>query len=224
MKHICLFVCLIYFTFSNVIGQTRLTNFHAQKQFSIEFDINYNYYFLGDTRSNQLNEGFSFLGSTYIRKLKLSTGVNYCAKHYNEQGDPFFSIEKRAYDALYLNFPIIANIELSSKRNFASSLLLGLAFNQIIDYKIKSYYINGTSTIETNLLKNRKLGAVLMIGTTFSKPISSRFQINFSPMINYKLILNSLELRPDYKNIPDDRLAVGFKMGIEFLFKTNKHF
>ena len=190
--------------------------------FSTEFDANYYYYFVGNNNSNNLNYGFSLLASKYIQKLKFSTGISYSIKSYNSQGDPFYSIQKREYNLEYLNFPIIANIELFSHRKFCSSILTGFTFNQIVDYNIKTYYQNGETLTENNLLDNRKLGITYMFGTTFSTFISNKCTVNLSPFINYKLVPDHDNQRPDYTNIPDDKIFIGFRIGIEYLFKTTE--
>lgn len=188
--------------------------------FSTEFDANYYYYFVGKNNSNNLNYGFSLLVSKYIQKVKISTGINYSIKSFNTQGDSFYSIQKREYNLEYLNFPIIVNIEIFSQKKFFSSFLTGFAFNQIIDYNIKSYYLNGETLTDKNLL-NKRLGRTFMLGTTFSKSIGNRYLLNLSPFINYKLVPDHDNQRPDYKNIPDGKISLGFKIGIEFIFQVS---
>lgn len=213
MKRI-IFCLLLFFLALKTFSQDK-------DYFSTEFDANYYYYFVGDNSSNNFNYGFSILISKYINKVKVSSGINYSTKSYNTQGDPFWLIEKREHNLDYLNFPIITNIEIFSHRKFSSSVLTGFTFNQIIDYKIKSFYLNGETLIEDNLLNDKKLGLTFLLGTTFSKSIGNKWLLNLSPFINYKLIPDHNDQRPDYKNIPDDRVFLGFKLGIEYLFKTS---
>ncbi len=195
----------------------------SKDYFSTELDANYYYYFVGDNNSNNLNYGFSLLVSKYIQKLKISTGISYSIKSYNSQGDPFYSIQEREYNLEYLNFPIIANIELFSHRKFRSSILTGFTFNHIVDYNIKTYYQNGETLTENNLLDNKKLGVTFMLGTTFSKSIGNKCLFNLSPFMNYNLVSDHDNQRPDYRNIPDDKISIGFRIGIEYLFKTTKN-
>jgi len=213
MKRI-IFCLLLFFLALKTFSQDK-------DYFSTEFDANYYYYFVGDNSSNNFNYGFSILISKYINKVKVSSGINYSTKSYNTQGDPFWLIEKREHNLDYLNFPIITNIEIFSHRKFSSSVLTGFTFNQIVDYKIKSFYLNGETLIEDNLLNDKKLGLTFLLGTTFSKSIGNKWLLNLSPFINYKLIPDHNDQRPDYKNIPDDRVFLGFKLGIEYLFKTS---
>ncbi|HPB20478.1 MAG TPA: hypothetical protein PLC00_06865, partial [Bacteroidales bacterium] len=74
------------------------------------------------------------------------------------------------------------------------------------------------------LLNDKKLGLTFLLGTTFSKSIGNKWLLNLSPFINYKLIPDHNDQRPDYKNIPDDRVFLGFKIGIEYLFKTSDNY
>lgn len=61
-----------------------------------------------------------------------------------------------------------------------------------------------------------------MLGTTFSKIICNNCQLNLSPSINYKLFSDYDNQRPDNEYIPDDRISIGFKIGLEYLFKNNR--
>lgn len=192
----------------------------SKDYFSTEFNANYYYYFVGNNNSNNLNYGFSLLLSKYIQKLKVSTGISYSIKSYNSQGDPFYSIQERKYNLEYLNFPIIANIEVFSHRRLCSSILTGFTFNHIVDYNIETYYQNGETLTEVILLDNKQLGITFMFGTTFSKLIGNICIVNLSPFINYNLVPDHDNQRPDYRNIPDDKISFGFRIGIEYLFKT----
>ncbi len=188
--------------------------------FSTELDANYHYYFVGNDNSNNFNYGFSFLISKYTHKLKLSTGINYSTKSYDSQEEIFNSISKRKYNLKYLNIPIIANIEIVSHKKLFVSILTGFSFNHIADYNIKTYYLNGDFVTDNDLLGDKRLGITYMLGTTFSKSIGKKFILNMSPSINYKLIPDHNNQRPNYKNIPDDRLSLGFNIGIEYVFKN----
>lgn len=192
---------------------------YGQKNnFSTEINVNYTYYFVGENNSNNLNYGFSLFASKYIQKLKLSTGINYAIKSYNSQSDQLYSIQKREYNLKYLNIPIIANIDIFSQNKFISCILTGIAFNQITDFNIKTYYLNGETITDINLLSNRKLGLSFMLGTTFSLLIGDKYLLNLSPVINYKLIPDHDNQRPNYKNIPNDKVSIDLKFGVEYIF------
>ncbi len=213
MKKIILFTILFICVFQ-IYGQKK-------NYLSIEGDANYYYYFIGENNTNNFNYGFSIIISEYINKLKVSSGINYSIKSYDSQGDQFYSIKKREYKLGYLNFPIIGNFEIISKKTFTSSILIGLVFDKIIDYNIRSYYLNGKTVTEDNLKGNQKLGVSLIFGATFSKLIGNRCKLNLSPFINYKLTPESDSQSPNYRNLAYDKLSVGFKIGIEYLFKKS---
>lgn len=191
--------------------------------FSTEVNANYYFYFIGENYSNNLNYGFSLFVSKYIQKVKLSTGINYSIKSYNSRGDSFYSVQKRKYELDYLNFPIIANIEIISLKKSYFSILTGFTFNKIIDYNIKSYYLSGEILTENIKLDNKKLGITFIVGTTFSKLIGDKCVLNLAPFINYKLVSDHDNQSPDYKNVPDDKISIGFIMGIEYLFKITSN-
>lgn len=188
--------------------------------FSTEFDASYNYYFTGNNNSNKFNYGFSLLISKYIHRLKLSTGINYSKKSYYSNEDLSNSISKREYNLEYLSIPVIANIKLISQKKICISALLGFAFNHIADYYIKTHYFNGEVITDGKLLKDKSLGLTITFGTSLSKAVSKKFLFSTTPFINYKLIPDHKDQRPNYKNIPDDKLSVGIKISVEYLFKN----
>lgn len=192
-----------------------------KKYFSIEMDVNYYYYFLGENNTNNFNYGLSIIVSKYINKLKISSGLNYSIKSYDSDGDDFFLIKKREYKLDYLNFPILSNIEIINRKSFNSSILFGFIFNKILDYNIKSYYFN-EKTLNNNINENKtNLGTTLNLGLTYSKITGKKWQLNISPFINYILIPDHYNGKPQYTNFPDDRFSLGLKMGIEYLCKKN---
>lgn len=63
----------------------------------------------------------------------------------------------------------------------------------------------------------------VMIGAAFSKRIGKKYVINFTPFMKYNLVDDYGSQSPDYRNIPDDKMSVGCRLGVELLFakKTN---
>lgn len=192
--------------------------------FSTEIDANYYYYCsLGESR-NKFNYGFSILISKYISSLKVSSGLNYATKFYYYDVTPIFTtnyLNKRDYKATYLNIPITSNIEMISRKSFSSSVLIGFAFNRIINYSIQSYYLYNGTTTDRIPVQNQNFGTTLICGTTISKSLNNKYVLNLSPFLNYILISDLDNQRPDYRNLPDDKISVGFKIGIEYLFKES---
>jgi hypothetical protein len=213
---------IFYFLFGFCVIDT-----YSQEKdyFSTEFDANYYYYFVGNS-SNNLNYGFSLLISKYINKLKVSSGINYSTMSYYYNVTPITSpdyLTKREHNVKYFNFPIVGNVEIISNKIFSYSLLLGGSFNKIIEYNIKSYYLNNETLNENIEIKNENMGVSIICGATISSLLSSRCKLNLSPFINYKLIPGQNSQRPNYRNLPDDDiLNVGIKLGIEYLFKTTE--
>lgn len=72
-----------------------------------------------------------------------------------------------------------------------------------------------------HLLFNEGFDIKYMIGMTFSKSINKNLILNTSPFLSYKIVLNSSDGRPDYTNIPDDKLSLGFNLGLEYIFKPS---
>jgi hypothetical protein len=211
--------CILLFFFA-------LKTFSQDKDyFSTEFDANYYYYFVGNNSSNNFNYGFSILISKYINKVKVSSGINYSTMSYYYDVTPITTpdyLRKREYSLKYLNFPIITNIEIFSNKLLSYSILLGGSFNKIIEYNIKSYYLYNETLNENIDIKNENIGVSIICGATISGLLSSKCKLNLSPFINYKVIPSNDSQRPNYRNIPDDGLlTVGFKLGIEYLFKTS---
>lgn len=153
-----------------------------------------------------------------MNDVKLSVGAHYLTKLYNSPGDAFLAIKRRRHNLKYLNIPILANIEFSSQPKISSKLLLGFNFIQIIDYRIKSFYLSGKTLKEKVLLENSNLGLTFTLGTTFTKSLGDRYLINFSTFSNFKLIPEHYDERPNYKNRPEDKISIGFRIGLEYLF------
>lgn len=190
----------------------------SRENFSTEIDVNYyNYLSIGQS-TNNFNYGFSLLFSKHIKKLKISTGINYSTKSYFYEVTPIVAdnyLSKKEYNISYLNFPIIANVEVFSKKSFQYSLLMGASFNHVINYNIDSYYLYNPRIRENISVKKIGLGTTLTFGASISKLISSKFRVNFAPFLNFKIKDNESSY---YSNIDDDNLSVGAKISFEYLF------
>lgn len=185
------------------------TSSQDKDHFSTEFDANYYYYFSIGKSTNKFNYGFSALISKYIHKLKISSGLNYSTKSYYYEVTPIIStnyLKRRNYKINYLNFPIIGNIEMFSQKSFSYSILIGIAFNRIINYRINSYYLYNGASANTIPVKDHNFGTTSTFGATISKSLSNRYILNLSPFIN--------------SNLPLGNISAGFKISIEYLFKA----
>ena len=188
--------------------------------FSAEIDMNYYNYFLGNINTEDFNYGSSILISEYSQKLKLSLGINYSTKSFSYKVSPDINdgyLYKREYNIAYLNFPFITTFEIFSRKSFSSSLYTGFLFHKNIDFDIISYYLYKQPFIENNI-KEDKMGLSLVLGSTFSKLFKSQYKLNISPNINYKIVSDYGYHKPEYRNLPDDHLFWGLKIGLEYLF------
>ncbi len=106
-------------------------------------------------------------------------------------------------------------------------ILGGFDFDQIIDYDVKLYYINGDMGKISNINIQKNLGVSCVMGLNFSKLISDRVAINLSPKFYITIKQDhepySPSLGPIYEpfyGIPiDDLFALNLSIGIEYLFK-----
>lgn len=227
MKKI-IFILLFALNLSQIYSQEK-------NYFSVQFDADYIYYFYNNKDNNiynqldlknKFNYGFSLMGSKYFNKFKISTGINYVSKtcnHKDFEGDSWGvkSIDKKIK---YINLPIIGSYEIFSHNTFNTDIDLGLILNRIVDYRLKTYYINNNVSIGDNIYAGQQLGLSIIGGFTFTKLIGQKFALNIQPFICYKLI-NDHDIKYSMyigSKLPDDKLSLGIKIGLEFLFKKSE--
>ena len=80
-----------------------------------------------------------------------------------------------------IRLQIIGNYQIISKNTFSMDILGGFDFDQIIDYDVKLYYVNGYREKINNIKIQNKLGVSCVMGLNFSKLISDRVALNLSP-------------------------------------------
>ncbi len=192
-----------------------------EKNTSIEADVNYFYHFIGNNTNNDFNYGISILFSRSINNLKISTGINYSTKNYYYNvtlQNSLDSLSKVEHNLSYINFPILVKIKCCGNRQKTISILSGLLFNKAIKYDKLSYFDDKPSLYERDLSVDSQLGLTFRLGLNFKKNINNHFRLNLEPFSDYKLILNTKHSRPDYINISDNRLSLGLKIGLEYMF------
>ena len=191
---------------------------------STEFNTNYFYYFLGEN-NNKFNYGFSLQLSENIDKFKISFGAIYATKYYWDK--PSEKYNKCEYLLKNIRLQIIGNYQIMSKNTFSMDILGGFDFDQIIDYDVKLYYINGDMGKISNINIQKNLGVSCVMGLNFSKLISDRVAINLSPKF-YITIKQDHEpyspplgpiYEPFYEILIDDLFTFNLSIGIEYLFK-----
>ena len=187
---------------------------------SIEIDANYYYHFVGGNTNNRFNYGFSLLISKKLEKLKISLGLDYSTLYYYydvEPTSPSF-LKMREYDLQYINVPLLIGYEAKKNKSLKIVILGGVIFNKIVSYHLTSYYLNAPPITENGSYPSNNLGLTIRFGTDISKALSKRFNLNAGPFVDYKLIKNGQEQRPDSRNTPDIVGSLGFKLGIEYNF------
>lgn len=192
-----------------------------EKNNSIEADVDYFYHFMGSNTHNYFNYGISILFSRSINDLKISTGINYSTKNYYynvTSQNSLDNLSKVEHKLSYINFPILITIKCYGNKQKRLSILSGLLFNKVIRYDKLSYFDDKPSLYERDLSVDSQLGLTFRLGLNFSKNINNHFRLNLEPFSDYKLILNTKNPRPDYINIPDNRLSLGLKIGLEYMF------
>lgn len=206
MKKRFLFFLLLFETL-DVIGQNNGC-------LSAGFVTDCYHYIIGRNMTNGFNYGFSMLVSQKIRKVKASIGVGYSTKSLQTQTD----FGNLSYELRYFHFPVLANVDVfSCSTDISGGVLAGFIFNHIVDYKIiRQSPANITST-ESGLLNNRKTGISLILGASFSKTLGDRCVVEFTPFVKYNLVDDHGIQRPDYRNIPDDKVSIGCRLGVELL-------
>jgi hypothetical protein len=214
MKRLTLII-IIYSCVTTVFAQDK-------KNISIETDVDYFYHFMGRNTNNYFNYGISFLVSRSIDNLKISAGINYSTKNYYynvSSQNSLDNLNKVEHKLSYVNFPILIKIRCCGNEQKKLSILSGFLFNRVIRYDKLSYFDDKPSIYEKDLsVDSPQLGLTFRFGLNFSKNINNYFRINLEPFSDYKLILNTENSSPDYENIPDNRLSLGLKVGLEYMF------
>lgn len=192
---------------------------------SAEIDGSSYHYFMNEGRHNDFNYGYSFILSKYIHNIKVSFGANYSTKntYLNIQPTSWLdSLNKIDYNISYLNFPIFVTFNVYSFNKLKITCLGGVVFNKIINYDITTHYQNKSKITEKNIQAGQNLGLSFRFGIGLTKSIFPNVNLNFSPFIDYKAMLDYREQRPDYRNLTDDRFSFGLKLGVEYLFDLTK--
>lgn len=192
-----------------------------EKKVSIETDVGYFYHFRGKNTSNYFNYGASILFSMSINNLKISTGLNYSTKNYYydvASQNSLDNLNKVEHNLSYINYPILIKIRCCGNEQKKLSILSGFLFNQLIRYDKISYFDDKPTLYERDLSVDSQLGLTIRFGLNYSKNIHNHFRFNIEPFSDYKLILNTKNYRPDNLGVPDNRLSLGLKIGLEYIF------
>ncbi|MCK5137516.1 MAG: hypothetical protein KAR19_17150 [Bacteroidales bacterium] len=197
-------------------------NGQAKSYYSAEVNANYYNFLSGEILSNNFSYGLSFVVSKKIDKLKLSTGLTYTFKCIDLYGSSFYSIDKYEHQIKYISIPIHGSIGLNTKKTIYPSILTGFSFHSIYDHKILIHSINGdVQTVDGNE-ENRNLGVSLLIGMKITKSLFPNCLVNLSSFVDWSLIPDYKNQRPDHLNIPEDRLFLGLSIGVEYILSKSE--
>ena len=190
--------------------------------FSVEVGNSWYHYFW--EHKNGFNYGFSLTGSMTKRGLKVSAGISYAFRQYKTENiwnyrDPWFCTK---YELKYLRYPVIASIGVLSSDKYSIRYFAGIEFRQITDYNIITVYRDESVRMGKGALENRWLGVDLETGMTFSLSIAHGWEINLSPFVEYNLVADHVSQGYDNRNIPEDKLLAGVRLGVEYIFNTQE--
>lgn len=190
---------------------------------SAEADFNVYRYFINSNRSENFNYGFSFILTQNIKKIKVSTGINYATKNSYLNIQPVLSdsMNRIDYKIKYLNFPVLITFNLYSFQKFDVKYVCGILFNKVVNYDIITHNVKKGSVTEKNIQAGQKTGASVRIGIVFENKMNHNFNINLSPFMDYKVKLDFNEQRPNYRNLTNERFSLGLRIGIEYMITKN---
>ena len=187
----------------------------GKDHFSIEVDVNYFHYYFSGNSVNNFNYGFSLLGSKYMHRLKVSSGINYSTRYYENPGSAFHFEKKLDYSIDYLNIPVILNFGIISLESFRFSIITGLLLTYVIEHRIDIHYLNNEITPKN--IDVKAAGSTLSYGINLSWAMNNKFSFNLSPSGYY--IINpyhDYNPRNHYRTISVNRVYTGIKLGIEY--------
>lgn len=196
------------------------TNCQDKRIFSTEINTSYIYYFVGENKKNDFNYGFSILLSSSLNSFKISAGVAYSLKSYESAENLYITLDKRRYNLDYLHVPILFSYKFVSHKSYSSSIVMGIIFNHILDYDIRSYYTSGDFFDQDISSEDQKLGASFNLGFQISKIMCNKISINLSPFIYYVGFPDHYDQGNDYRNFPNDRISLRINVGIEYYLNS----
>lgn len=185
--------------------------------FSVAINTDCRYSFWGDN-VNGFSYGLSAAVAKKVHKMKMSVGVGYSTKSFHSRVNTVYAINSVRvfdYDLKYLCVPIIAGVDIFRQRG---SVYAGFVFDWIMNYYVTRNYQNGGAEIEMGLLDDRRLGVGLIGGVSFLFPFGKSFLLDVSPFAKCVLLADHADQRPGYMSIPNDKLSVGLRIGVEYMF------
>jgi hypothetical protein len=190
------------------------------------------YYYYANIKSSDFyfNYGLSPLLFLNINKLKIGSGVTFATNKYSHNYDvtPTNSISSKLYDINYLNVPIVIGYNVYSKNSNRLDILAGVSFDHIIEFMNTNTYEknNGTVSVTDNILKtdqpDTRSGISLLFSLYYYRQLFEQLDVFVSPFAEFK-VRSEGDDNPRYHwRFPNQGLALGIKIGLEFSFKKSK--
>jgi len=207
---------------------------HSQKNDYLSLQLGAGYYYYANIKSSDFyfNYGLSPLLFLNINKLKIGSGVSFATKkyshNYNYDVTPTNSINM-LYDINYINVPIVIGYNVYSKNSNRLDILAGVSFDHLIKFMITTTYENEDGPVsETDniLLIMDKPGATHGISLLFSfyyyRQLFEHLNVFVSPFAEFKVRNDGEDNSSHNWRLPNQGLALGLKIGLEFSFKKLK--
>src|SRR5690554_454700 len=161
--------------------------------------------------------------SKYIRALKIEVGFAYATKNYSFLTHNTLSeYDKKEVELEYYYIPVMLHRRLFTDTKNTVSLGLGLVFLKPFGYSEEIFYKDGTKTDPDNLAPvDYKWGNSARLGVSYSRSLAeSNFRFFAEVYGDYKFAMDYNEPGSSlkYSSLPDDRIAIGINVGIEWLF------
>lgn len=188
--------------------------------FSVGTDVEYLNHYLGSNTKKHFNYGISFFVSRNINNLNVSTGFNFSTRDFYiflEHDNSSIGTYKKEYTLRYLNIPVLLQLSFSETKIGKFKVLGGFIFNNVIRFNVHTNNVETTEEISNDLDKYYDLGISSRLGLNYANNLNKSFILNISPFIDYKLILNAKTTHYTIVSIPDNRLTLGIKIGIEYV-------
>ena len=101
------------------------------------------------------------------------------------------------------------------------SIHTGSFFEPVFSYDVTEYYLSESPLIHKNIMIYKKLGIKQSLGLTYRIKMSERIYMNASTSIYRTLRSNFYEERYPEFELPNDKYAGGFNLGIEYVLSSN---
>lgn len=205
---------------------------HSQKNDYLSLQLGAGYYYYANIKSSDFyfNYGLSPLLFLNINKLKIGSGVSYVAQKYSNKYNVTLMnrISSKLYDINYLNVPIVIGYNVYSKNSNRLDILAGVSFDHFIKFMTTTKYENddGSVSVTDNILEidkpDTRSGISLLFSFYYYRQLFEQLNVFVSPFAEFK-VRNEGDDNPRYHwRFPNQGLALGIKIGLEFSFKKMK--